>query len=102
MFLRGAEHDGLGHAVRALQVLGDFTGDLAMAVLQDDVVVVIRVVVDSVLDDIPEDVLLPKIRTPTVADVGLDVDDTERCEEAVVNAVSQTVCLKWFAEIVDV
>ena len=102
MFFCGTEHDGLGHAVRVLQILGDFTGDLPMTVLEDDVVVVIRVIVDSVLDDIPEDVLLPKIGTPAVADVGLDVDDTERGEEAVVDAVPQAVSIKWLAEIVDV
>ena len=59
-----------------------------MAVLENDVVVIVGVVVDSVLDDVAEDVLLSKIWPPAVADVGLDVYDAERGEEAVVDAIA--------------
>lgn len=48
--LVGTEDDGLGHAVGVKQIAGDARRDLADAVLEHDIVVVVRVVVDAVLD----------------------------------------------------
>lgn len=85
--LRRAEHDGLRHAVRALEVGRDLPGHLPDAILDDDVVIVVAVVVDSVLDFVAVDVALPLVRPPAVADIRRDIDDLEGREEAVLDAL---------------
>ena len=76
--------------------------DLADAVLEHDIVVVVRVVVDAVLDLPAEEIALALARAPALADVRLHVDDAERREEAVVDALPQAVGVDGLAEVVDV
>ena len=56
------------------------------AILDDDVVIVVAVVEDSVLDFVAVDVALPLVRPPAVADIRRDIDDLEGREEAVLDA----------------
>ena len=100
--LVGAEDDGLGHAVGVEQIVGDARRDLADAVLEHDIVVVVGVIVDAVLDFLAEEVELALARTPAIADVRLHVDDAERREEAVIDALPQAVGVDGLAEVVDV
>lgn len=100
--LIGAEDDGLGHAVGVAQVVGDARSDFADAVFEDDIVVVVGVIVDAVLDFLAEEIELALARTPAIADVRLHVDDAERREEAVVDALPQTVGVDGITEVIDV
>ena len=102
MFFIGTEHDGLRHAVGALQIACNLVGHLAYAVFDNDVVVVVGVVVDAVFYEVAEDVALPFRGSPLVADVRGDIDDLEGREEAVVDAFLQAVGVERLAEIGDV
>ena len=100
--LRRAEHDGLRHAVRALEVGRDLPGHLPDAILDDDVAIVVAVVVDSVLDFVAVDVALPLVRPPAVADIRRDIDDLEGREESVLDALLEAVGVHRVAEVRDV
>src|SRR5699024_581655 len=67
--LDGTEHDGLGHAVGAFQILGNLLGYLPDAVLNDDVVVVIAIGVDPVGDLLAVDVPLTLAWPPALTNV---------------------------------
>ena len=98
----GAEDDRLGHAVRGLQIGRDLGGHLVDAVLQDDVGIVIAVVVDAVRDRVAEIIQLIPARPPAVGDIGLNVDDLEGSEKAVLNPLLQAVGIHRIAEIRNV
>ena len=100
--LIGAKYDGLGHAVRTLQIPGDFSGYLLDAVLNDDVVVVIAVGVDPVRDLIAEDIPLSFTGTPAISNIGHDIDDFERGQKAVIDSLFQAVGVNRLSEVVQI
>ena len=97
-----AEHDGLCHAVGALEIARDLRGDLPDAVFDDDAVIVIAVRIDAVGNFLTIDVPLPLFRPPAVADVGGDVNDFKRRKEAVFNALFEAVCIDGFTKIAEI
>ena len=101
-FLIRAEHDGARHGVRSPQVGGDALRHLADAVGEHDVGVVVPLVVDAVLDGVAEVVPLVLHGPPAVADVELHLDDAERSQEAVLDALVEAVDEEGLAEIADV
>ena len=100
--LIGTEYNGLGHTVGAFEVAGDLSSHLLDAVFDDDVIVVVAVGVNAVRDLIAVDIPLALAGTPAVPDVGHDVDDLERRQEAVVNALFQTVGIDRVSEIAQI
>ena len=87
MVFGSTEHDGFLHSVGAFQILRDFSGNLINAVLENDGVIIVPVVVNSVFNDIAENIGLPLVWSPAVSDVGCDIDDLKRGKEAVLNAL---------------
>ena len=77
-------------------------GHLADSVFHDDIVVVVLIVVDTVFYHVAENVALASRGTPLVTNICGDVDDLERCQESVVNAFLQAVCIERLVEIADV
>ena len=71
----GTEDDGLAHPVGLLEVLRYFVCHFVDAVFDDEVVVVVGVVVYAVFDDVAKDIALAFGGSPSVADIGHDVDD---------------------------
>ena len=96
------KHDGLGHAVRALQVVGDFLGYLLDSILDDDIVIVIAVGINPVRDFFSVDVFLPFARAPAFPNVGHDIDDFKWSKETVLNPFFQAVCIDRFAKVAEV
>ena len=97
-----AEHDGLCHAVGALEIARDLRGDLPDAVFDDDAVIVIAVCIDTVGNLFAVDIPLPFFRPPAVADIGGDINDFERRKEAVFNTLFETVCIDGLAEVAEI
>ena len=80
-----AEHDGFLHSVGAFQIFRNLSGDLINAVLENDGVIIIPVVVNSVFNDIAKNIGLSLVWSPAVSDVGCNIDDLKRGKEAVLN-----------------
>ena len=87
MVFGSTEHNGLLHPVCAFQILRNLPCNLINAVLENDGVIVIPVVVNAVFNDIAENIGLPPVWSPAVSDVGCDIDDLKRGKEAVLNAL---------------
>ena len=102
MVFVGTEDDGLCHGVGGFQVTADFMSYLANSVFHDDIVVVVLIVVDTIFYHITENVALASCRAPLITNICGDVDDLERCQESVVNAFLQAVCVERLVEIADV
>ena len=87
MVFGSAEHDGFLHSVGAFQIFRDLSGDLINTVLENDGVIIIPVVVNSVFNDIAKNIGLSLVWSPAVSDVGCNIDDLKRGKEAVLNAL---------------
>ena len=87
MIFGSAEYNGFLHPVGAFQIFSDLPCDLVNTVLENDTVVVVPVVIDSVFNLVAIDVGLTFVRSPSVTDVGRDVDNLERSKEAVFDAL---------------
>ena len=79
--------DSFLHSVGAFQIFRNFPCNLSNAVLENDGVIVIPVVVNAVFNDIAENIGLPLVWSPAVSDVGCDIDDLKRGKEAILNAL---------------
>ena len=87
MIFGSTEHDGFLHSVGVFQIFSDLPCNLVNTVLENDAVVVVPVVVDAVFNLVAIDVGLTFVRSPSVTDVGRDVDNLERSKEAVFDAL---------------
>ena len=87
MIFGSTEHNGFLHPVGAFQIFSDLPCNLVNTVLENDAVVVVPVVVDAVFNLVAIDVGLTFVRSPSVTDVGRDVDNLERSKEAVFDAL---------------
>ena len=70
--------------------------------MYDNVVIVVAVGVDSILDFVAVNIALPLARTPALTDVSHNIDDLERCEEAVLDPLFQAVCINRLTEIINI
>ena len=102
MVFGSAEHNSLLHPVCAFQILRNFPCNLVNAVFEDDVVIIIPVIVDTVFNHIAVDVGLPMIRFSSVSDIGRDIDNLKRSKEAVFDALFQTVNVNRVSEVIYV
>ena len=82
----GAEHDGFGHAVGALQVSSDFGGYLLHPILNNDVVIIITIGVNAVWNLHTVYIQLTTLRMPTVTDIRHNIDDFEGRKETILHA----------------
>ena len=87
MILVGTEDDGLVHPACLLQVGSNLVCHLTDAVFDDDIVVVIGIIVDAVFDDIPVNITLSFSWSPTITDIGLDVDDFVWSQKTILNSL---------------
>ena len=101
MVFIGTEHNGLGHAVCAFQVLRYLVRYLSDAVFNDDVVIIVGIIIDAVLYKIAVNISLVFERPPFVADIGSDIDHLKGGKEAVLNALPKAIRIYRFAEIED-
>ena len=102
MIFGSTEHDGFLHPVGAFQILGDLLCNLVNTVLENDAVVVVPVVVDSVFNLVAVDVGLTFVRSPPVTDIGRDIDNLERRKESIFNALLQAVNVNGVSKVVYV
>src|SRR5437870_4668239 len=94
-----AEDDGLGEAVGGLEELGDLGGDEVSALLQDEVLVKVEVVVFAILYFLAVPVGLAFLRAPAIEIfVEANADDFVGCEEAVGDALPERVGVERIAE----
>ena len=98
-----AKDDGLGAAIRRLQVFGDALCDHAVTVFQHEAAIHVAGVVDAIFDDIAMLVGHAR-RRPPAEGVAIDVhaDHFVRCEVAVLDALAKAVGVDRFTEIFDV
>ena len=87
MIFGSAEHNGFLHPVGVFQIFSDLPCNLVNTVLENDAVVVVPVVVDAVFNLVAIDVGLTFVRSPSVTDVGRDIDNLERSKESVFDAL---------------
>ena len=102
MFLVGTKHNGLSHGVGTLQVVAHLVSHLAYSVLNHNIIIVIGIIVDAILNQIPVYITLTFGRSPFIADIGGDIDNLEGGQEAIVDTFFQTVRIQWFAKIGDI
>ena len=81
------ENNSFLHPVGTFQVLCDFPCNLVNTVLENNIVVVVPVIVNAVFNHITVNISLSVVRSPSVSNVGRDIDDLERSKEAVLNAL---------------
>ena len=99
MILISAEDDGLRHAIGMLEVACDLLCDLSDAVLDDDTVVVVRIVVYPILDLHAMDIGLALDRAPFIPDIGRDVHDLEWSKEAIIDPLLEAIGIDRLAEV---
>ena len=87
MIFGSAEHNSFLHPVGAFQILGNLPCNLVNTVLENDIVIIIPIVIDSVFEHIAVYIGLPFVRPPAVTDVGRDIDNLERSKESVFDAL---------------
>ena len=102
MVFGSTEHNGLLHPVCAFQILRNLPCNLINAVLENDGVIVIPVVIDAVFNQIAVDVGLSMVGSPSISDVGRDIDNLERSEETILNTLFQTICVDRLSKIIYV
>ena len=98
----GTEHDSFLHPVSLLEIFGNFLSYLANTIFYNDVVIVIGIVVDAVFYQLTVNVSLTFNWSPAVTNICLYVDNLERSQEAIVNTLFQTICIKRLTEVSDV
>ena len=87
MIFGSAEHNSFLHPVGAFQILGNLPCNLVNTVLENDIVIIIPIVIDSVFEHIAVYIGLPFVRPPAVTDVGRDIDNLERSKKSVLDAL---------------
>ena len=102
MIFGSAKDDGFLHSVGAFQIFRNLPGNLINAVLENDGVIVIPVVVNAVFNDIAENIGLSLVWSPAVSDVGCDIDDLKWGKETVLNALLQAVNINRLSKVVDI
>ena len=102
MFLSCAEHDGFLHPVSTLEVFRDFTGYLKGALFQNDIVIEIAIGIDSIFNLISVFVELAFVGTPAFTNVGANIDYLKRSKEAILDALSQAVCINRVTKVIDI
>ncbi len=102
MILVGTEDNGLVHPVCLAKVLRYLVRYLANAVLYDNVVIIVRIVIFSVFDKLTVNIALPLQGSPAVAYVGGDIDNLIGCQEAIVDTLLEAIAVERFAKIGDV
>ena len=100
--LCSTEHNGSGHPVCTLEVMGDLLGYFPDTILYNNVVVIVAVGIDAVWYLVAIDIQLALLGTPSFSDVGGDIDDLEGSEEAIINALLQAVSVDGLSEIAQV
>ena len=99
---RCTEDNGFGHTISRLQITGDFGRNLMDTVFDDNIVIVITVSVDPIINLIAINISLTLTGTPSVANVGHDIDNLEGGKETILDTLLQTVGVYGLTEIAQV
>src|SRR2546429_7125419 len=100
MFLVNTENDGLVEAIGLLEKLGQVTSDGPGTLAQSNFTFKLRGLVFLIGYDTPIKVTCARSRTPASYVVaGHDAMHMVWCQEAVINALAETVRVDWVAEI---
>ena len=102
MVFGSTENDSFLHPVGTFQIFRDFSCNLVNTVLENNVVVVVPVIVNAVFNHIAVNVGLSVVRSPSISNVGRDIDDLERSKEAVLYTLLQTVNVNRFSKVIYV
>ena len=102
MILGSTEHDSLLHPVGAFQILGNLSCNLVNTVLENDAVVIVPVVVNAVFNLVAVNVGLSFVRSPSVTNVGRDIDNLKGSQEAVFNTLLQAIDVNRVSKIIYV
>ena len=96
------EHDGLSHAIRTFQIGRDFFGNLLHPVQQDNLIVIVRIIINPVFNELSVDIRLPLCRTPAFPNIRRNIDDTIRRQETIIDAFLQTIAVDGIAKIINI
>ena len=102
MIFGSAEHNGFLHPVGTFQILGNLPCNLINTVLENDAVVVVPVVVDAVFNLVAINVGLSFVRSPSVTDIGRDIDHLERSKKSIFDALLQAIDVNGVSKVVYV
>ena len=102
MIFGSAEHDGFLHPVGTFQILGNLPCNLINTVFENDAVVVVPVVVNTVFDLVAINVGLSFVRSPSVTDIGRNIDNLKGSQESIFDALLQTVNVNGISKVVYV
>ena len=75
--------------------------DLSDSVFNDNAVIIVRVIINSVFYQITIDVSLPPDRSPFIANVGCNVNNLKWSKETIFYTFFQAICVYWLAKIAD-
>ena len=102
MIFGSAEHNSFLHPVGAFQILGNLPCNLVNTVLENDIVIIIPIVIDSVFEHIAVYIGLPFVRPPAVTDVGRDIDNLERSKKSILDTLFQAISIDRISKIIDI
>ena len=102
MIFGSAEHNGFLHPVGAFQIFSDLPCNLVNTVLENDIVIIIPIVIDSVFEHIAVYIGLPFVRPPAVTDVGRDIDNLERSKKSILDTLFQAISIDRISKIIDI
>ena len=77
-------------------------GHLADTILDNDVVIVVGIIIDTVFYFIAENVKLTFSGAPLIADIRGDIDDLEGSQESIIDTFFQTIGIKRLTKVSDV
>ena len=102
MIFGSAEHNSFLHPVGAFQILGNLPCNLVNTVLENDIVIIIPIVINSVFNHIAVYIGLPFVRPPAVTDVGRDIDNLERSKKSILDTLFQAISIDRLSKIIDI
>ena len=102
MIFGSAEHNSFLHPVGAFQILGNLPCNLVNTVLENDIVIIIPIVINSVFNHIAVYIGLPFVRPPAVTDVGRDIDNLERSKKSILDTLFQAISIDRLSKVINV